>query len=58
MKNKILKGITGAAVALTMVAGCFLDSDNYLPFLAVVMICISWCALFYLANKDRFESER
>ena len=57
MKNKILKGITGTAVVLAMVAGCLLDSDCYLPFLAVVMICITWVALFYFANKDRFERE-
>lgn len=57
MKNKVLKSITGAAAVLTMVAGSFLDSENYLPFLAVVMICIAWLALFYHANKDRIERE-
>lgn len=58
MRNKILKGITGAAVVGIMVAGSCLDSENYMPFMAVCMICFTWCTLFYFANKDRFESER
>ena len=57
MKNKILWGITYTAVALGMVAGCFWDSENCMPFVAAVAICGAWVALFYEANKNRFESE-
>lgn len=57
MKNKILKGITGAAATLAMVAICFLDSENYLPFLAVLVICFVWLELFYHVNKDIIERE-
>lgn len=57
MKNKILYGITGAAAVGIMVAGSFLDSENYLPFLAVVMFCLTWIALFYSINKEKIESE-
>lgn len=57
MKNKILYGITYAAVAVGFLAGSGLDSENLVPYMAVSMGCLAWVALFYFINKEKIESE-
>lgn len=46
--------LIGWTVAIIMVASaCFLDSENWAAFLAVMLICSIYLGLFTYANADR-----
>lgn len=62
MKNKILKTINCLAFFFGVLAGCALDSENWLPPLIVLIVCTAWGALFVWANstvgrEEEFEEE-
>lgn len=53
LKNKILKGITTAAIINFVIATCCLDSESLTIPLVIIGVSALWLFVFYLAN---FES--
>lgn len=51
-KNKILKGITTAAIVNLILAGCCLDSENLTIPLILFGVSALWIFVFYLANNN------
>ena len=54
MKNKILKGITRAALIIMTIAACFADSESNLP-LIILAACIAWLGLYLTANRSIYK---
>lgn len=55
MKNFILKAIAYICLILFITAGCFLDSDSWIPT-GVLIVTGGWLVLFGYAN-NWFEGE-
>lgn len=51
LKNKILKGITTAAIINFVIATCCLDSESLTIPLVVIGVSALWLFVFYLANE-------
>ena len=51
VKNMILKSITAVAMITMIVSMCLLDSDNWIPFIDVLLIDMLWLTLFEYANR-------
>ena len=52
LKNKILKGITTAAVINFVLTSCCLDSEDLTVPLVVIGVSALWICVFYLANNN------
>lgn len=54
MKNRILKGITNAALIIMTIAACFADSESIAP-LIVFTACSAWLCLYLTANRSIYK---
>ena len=55
MKNRILKGVTGLAVMVSLLAMCAVDGDFRIYALWALAIAGVWLGLFYFANRRHLE---
>lgn len=51
MKNFLLKGITYLSIILWSISSCCMDSENFIFFLLVMALCVTWLFLFLVANE-------
>lgn len=51
MKNFLLKGVTYLSIILWSVSGCCMDSENFIFFLLIMALCVTWLFLFLVANE-------
>lgn len=53
LHNLVLITINWLVATVMMVSACLLDSEDWLVFLAIVMVCAGYLALYTYVNIDR-----